>query len=245
MMQDIASLTGGSVITEDLGITLDSVQLADLGQAKRLVIDKDNTTLVEGAGKSADIKGRVAQIRNQIADTTSDYDSEKLQERLAKLAGGVAVISVGAVTESEMKEKKARVEDALNATRAAVEEGIVPGGGVALLRAQAEVASVKGLLGDERFGADLVQRAVEAPLRVIAANAGIDASIAVDRVRNGEGSFGLDAATGEYGDMLAKGIIDPTKVTRSALQNAASVAGLLLTTEAMIAEAPSDDEHAH
>jgi chaperonin GroEL len=245
MLEDLAILTGGKAIMEDLGIKLEQVQLADLGTAGRITVSKDNTVVVDGAGVTADIKARVGQIEAQIDETSSDYDREKLQERLAKLVGGVAVIYVGAATETEMKEKQARVEDALNATRAAVEEGIVPGGGVALLRAQAEVASVKGLLGDERFGADLVQRAVEAPLRVIAANAGIDASIAVDRVRNGEGSFGLDAATGEYGDLLAKGIIDPTKVTRSALQNAASVAGLLLTTEAMIAEAPSDDDHAH
>ncbi len=246
MLEDISILTGGKAIMEDLGIKLEQVKLEDLGTAGRITVSKDNTTVVDGAGATADIQARVGQIEAQIDETSSDYDREKLQERLAKLVGGVAVIYVGAATETEMKEKKARVEDALNATRAAVEEGIVPGGGVALLRVQAQVDDVTGLVGDERFGADLVQRAVEAPLRVIAANAGIDASIAVDRVRNGEGPFGLDAATGEYGDLLAKGIIDPTKVTRSALQNAASVAGLLLTTEAMIAEAPADaDDHGH
>jgi chaperonin GroEL len=246
MLEDLAILTGGKAIMEDLGIKLEQVKLEDLGTAGRITVSKDNTTVVDGAGSTANIQARVGQIEAQIDETSSDYDREKLQERLAKLVGGVAVIYVGAATETEMKEKKARVEDALNATRAAVEEGIVPGGGVALLRAQSNLGDLQGLLGDERFGAELVQRAVEAPLRVIAGNAGIDASIAVDRVRNGEGSFGLDAATGEYGDLLAKGIIDPTKVTRSALQNAASVAGLLLTTEAMIAEAPADDDdHAH
>ena len=241
MLQDIASLTGGSVITEDLGITLDSVQLADLGQAKRLVIDKDNTTLVEGAGKSSDIKGRVAQIRNQIEDTTSDYDREKLQERLAKLAGGVAVISVGAATEAEMKEKKARVEDALHATRAAVEEGVVAGGGVALVRAITQVTGLTGDNEDQNIGIAAALRAMEGPLRHIVSNAGDEASVVLDKVRQGEGNFGYNAATGEYGDMIEMGILDPAKVTRTALQAAGSVAGLMITTEVMIAESPKDE----
>jgi len=242
MMQDIASLTGGSVITEDLGITLDSVQLADLGQAKRLVIDKDNTTLVEGAGKSADIKGRVAQIRNQIADTTSDYDSEKLQERLAKLAGGVAVISVGAATETEMKEKKARVEDALHATRAAVEEGIVPGGGVALVRGIAAIAGVKGENDGENAGIDIVRRALEEPLRTIANNAGHEGAVVVENVSSKKGNHGFNAREEAYGDLVKMGVIDPTKVVRTALSNAASIAGLLLTTDALITDEPEEEE---
>jgi len=242
MMQDIASLTGGSVITEDLGITLDSVQLADLGQAKRLVIDKDNTTLVQGAGKSADIKGRVAQIRNQIADTTSDYDSEKLQERLAKLAGGVAVISVGAATETEMKEKKARVEDALHATRAAVEEGIVPGGGVALVRGIAAIAGVKGENDGENAGIDIVRRALEEPLRTIANNAGHEGAVVVENVSSKKGNHGFNAREEAYGDLVKMGVIDPTKVVRTALSNAASIAGLLLTTDALITDEPEEEE---
>ena len=242
MMQDIASLTGGSVITEDLGITLESVQLADLGQAKRLVIDKDNTTLVEGAGKSADIKGRVAQIRNQIADTTSDYDSEKLQERLAKLAGGVAVISVGAVTESEMKEKKARVEDALHATRAGVEEGIVPGGGVALVRGIAAIAGLEGENDGENAGINIVRRALEEPLRTIANNAGHEGAVVVQTVASKKGNHGFNAREETYGDLVKMGVIDPTKVVRTALSNAASIAGLLLTTDALITDEPEKEE---
>ena len=242
MMQDIASLTGGSVITEDLGITLDSVQLADLGQAKRLVIDKDNTTLVEGAGKSADIRGRVAQIRNQIADTTSDYDSEKLQERLAKLAGGVAVISVGAATETEMKEKKARVEDALHATRAAVEEGIVPGGGVALVRGIAAIAGVEGENDGENAGINIVRRALEEPLRTIANNAGHEGAVVVENVASKKGNHGFNAREETYGDLVKMGVIDPTKVVRTALSNAASIAGLLLTTDALITDEPEEEE---
>jgi len=242
MMQDIASLTGGSVITEDLGITLESVQLADLGQAKRLVIDKDNTTLVEGAGKSADIKGRVAQIRNQIADTTSDYDSEKLQERLAKLAGGVAVISVGAVTESEMKEKKARVEDALHATRAAVEEGIVPGGGVALVRGISAIAGLEGENDGENAGINIVRRALEEPLRTIANNAGHEGAVVVQTVASKKGNHGFNAREETYGDLVKMGVIDPTKVVRTALSNAASIAGLLLTTDALITDEPEEEE---
>jgi chaperonin GroEL len=242
MMQDIASLTGGSVITEDLGITLESVQLADLGQAKRLVIDKDNTTLVEGAGKSADIKGRVAQIRNQIADTTSDYDSEKLQERLAKLAGGVAVISVGAVTESEMKEKKARVEDALHATRAAVEEGIVPGGGVALVRGIAAIAGLEGENDGENAGINIVRRALEEPMRTIANNAGHEGAVVVQTIASKKGNHGFNAREETYGDLVKMGVIDPTKVVRTALSNAASIAGLLLTTDALITDEPEEEE---
>ena len=243
MLEDLAILTGGKAIMEDLGLKLDQLTLDDLGTASRISVSKDNTTIVDGGGASADIKARVGQIERQIEETTSDYDREKLQERLAKLVGGVAVIYVGAATETEMKEKKARVEDALNATRAAVEEGIVPGGGVALIRAQSVLDDVT-TVGEERFGVDIVRRAIEEPLRVIASNGGFDASIAVEKVRNGEGAFGLNAATGDYEDLIAAGVIDPTKVTRSALQNAASVAGLLLTTEAMIAEA-TDDSHDH
>ncbi len=241
MMEDIAVLTGGKFISEDLGIKLESLSLADMGRAKRISIDKENTTIVEGAGKTADIQGRIAQIRRQIEETTSDYDREKLQERLAKLAGGVAVINVGASTETEMKEKKARVEDALHATRAAVEEGIVPGGGVALIRAQAALDDVKAS-GEAKIGVEIVRRACEAPLRQLTENAGVDGSIVVQEVRNGKGAYGYDVAKGSYGDMIKSGIIDPTKVTRSALQNAASIAGLLLVTEAMIAEIPQKKE---
>ena len=241
MMEDIAVLTGGKFISEDLGIKLESLSLADMGRAKRISIDKDNTTIVEGGGKSADIQGRIAQIRRQIEETTSDYDREKLQERLAKLAGGVAVINVGASTETEMKEKKARVEDALHATRAAVEEGIVPGGGVALIRAQSALDGLK-LAGEAGIGVEIVRKACEAPLRQLTENAGVDGSIVVQEVRNGKGAYGYDVAKGTYGDMIKAGIIDPTKVTRSALQNAASIAGLLLVTEAMVAEIPQKKE---
>ena len=241
MMEDIAVLTGGKFISEDLGIKLESLSLADMGRAKRITIDKDNTTIVEGGGKHVDIQGRIAQIRRQIEETTSDYDREKLQERLAKLAGGVAVINVGASTETEMKEKKARVEDALHATRAAVEEGIVPGGGVALIRAQSALDGLK-LTGEAGIGVEIVRRACEAPLRQLTENAGVDGSIVVQEVRNGKGAYGYDVAKGTYGDMIKAGIIDPTKVTRSALQNAASIAGLLLVTEAMIAEIPQKKE---
>jgi chaperonin GroEL len=240
MLKDIAVLTGGQAVTEDLGLKLENLTLADLGTAKRITIDKDNTTLVDGAGKKADIEGRVKQIRKQIEDTTSDYDREKLQERLAKLVGGVAVIKVGAATEVEMKEKKARVEDALHATRAAVEEGIVPGGGVALIRAQAVLDGIK-LSEEQAFGVSIIRRAVEEPLRQIAANAGVDGSIVVSKVKEGKGGFGYNAATLEYEDLLKAGVIDPTKVVRTALQNAASVASLLLTTEALIAERPKKD----
>jgi chaperonin GroEL len=241
MLEDIAVLTGGKVISEDLGLKLENVSLNDLGTAKTVSIDKDNTTLVDGGGSRKDLEGRVKQIRAQIEETTSDYDREKLQERLAKLIGGVAVINVGAATETEMKEKKARVEDALNATRAAVEEGIVPGGGVALLRAAAAIGKTK-LEGEEQSGLNIVVRALEEPLRQIANNAGAEGSVVVEKVRGGKGAFGFNAETGAYEDLIKAGIIDPTKVTRFALQNAASVASLLLTTEAMIAEKPKDKE---
>ena len=241
MMEDIAVLTGGKFISEDLGLKLESLSLADMGRAKRITIDKENTTIVEGAGKTADIQGRIAQIRRQIEETTSDYDREKLQERLAKLAGGVAVINVGAATETEMKEKKARVEDALHATRAAVEEGIVPGGGVALIRAQSALDDLKAS-GEAKIGVEIVRKACEAPLRQLTENAGVDGSIVVQEVRNGKGAYGYDVAQGTYGDMIKAGIIDPTKVTRSALQNAAGIAGLLLVTEAMVTEIPQKKE---
>jgi len=241
MLEDIAILTGGKFISDDLGIKLESVTIADLGKAKRVTIDKENTTIVEGSGKSADIQGRITQIRRQIEETTSDYDREKLQERLAKLAGGVAVINVGASTESEMKEKKARVEDALHATRAAVEEGIVPGGGVALLRCQASLDDVKAS-GDEAIGVDIIRRACDAPLRQLVDNAGIEGAVVVQEVKKQKGANGYDVATGTYVDMFKSGIIDPTKVTRSALQNAASIASLLLTTECMITEIPEKKE---
>jgi chaperonin GroEL len=237
MLEDIAILTGGRFLSEDLGIKLENVQLGDLGRAKKVIIDKDNTTIVEGAGKKKEIGGRIATLRNQIEETTSDYDREKLQERLAKLAGGVAIIRVGAATEAEMKELKARVEDAHHATQAAIEEGIVPGGGVALLRAQAAVAKLK-LDGDTATGAGIVRAALEEPLRRIAENAGVDGSITAARVREKTGNFGYDAEKGEYGDLVERGIIDPTKVVRVALQNAASIAGLLMTTEALITDIP-------
>jgi chaperonin GroEL len=239
MLEDIAILTGGRVIAEELGMKLENVTLNDLGRAKRVVVDKDNTTIIDGAGKKSDIEGRIKQIRAQIDETTSDYDREKLQERLAKLVGGVAVVKVGAATEVEMKEKKARVEDALHATRAAVEEGIVPGGGVALLRAAAALEKLP-VPDEERFGVSIVRRAIAEPLRWIAKNAGAEGSIVLDKVRSGKGAFGFNAATEEYEDLLKAGIADPTKVVRTALQNAASVASLLLTTEAMVAEKPEE-----
>jgi chaperonin GroEL len=244
MMQDVAVLTGGKFISEDLGIKLEGVELADLGRAKSVVVDKENTTIVEGGGKSSDIQGRVNQIRRQIEETTSDYDREKLQERLAKLAGGVAVINVGAATETEMKEKKMRGEDALHATRAAVEEGIVAGGGVALIRCIAAIEGVKGANEDEAIGVGIVKRAVEAPLRSLAANAGVEGSVIVEAVKKAKGNEGYNVATGEYEDLVKAGIVDPKKVTRSALQNAASIAGLLLTTECLITDAPEKDKPA-
>ena len=243
MMEDIAILTAGKFITEDLGIKLESVTLADLGRAKRVTVSKDETVIVDGAGKKVDINARVDQIKRQIEETTSDYDREKLQERQAKLAGGVAVINIGAATESEMKEKKARVEDALHATRAAAKEGIVPGGGVALIRAQKALDSLK-LEGDEAIGAQIVRKACEAPLRQLVDNAGIEGAIVVQEVKKAKGNNGYDVATGQYVDMIAAGIIDPTKVTRSALQNAASIAGLLLTTECMITDLPEKNKPA-
>ncbi len=244
MMEDIAVLTGGKCITEDLGIKLESIGLEDLGRAKSIVVDKENTTIVEGYGKSSEIQGRVNQIRRQIEETTSDYDREKLQERLAKLAGGVAVINVGAATESEMKEKKARVEDALHATRAAVEEGIVAGGGVALIRCISAIEAVKGANDDEQIGVDIIRRAVEGPLRSLAANAGVEGSLIVQEVKKRKGNEGYNVATGEYEDLVKAGVVDPKKVTRSALQNAASIAGLLLTTECLITDAPEKDKPA-
>ncbi len=238
MLEDIAILTGTEMVSEETGARLDALTIERLGRAKRVVIDKENTTIIEGVGKKANVEARVKTIRREMDETTSDYDREKLQERLAKLAGGVAVINVGAATETEMKEKKARVEDALNATRAAVEEGIVPGGGVALIRCISALESLKLANDEQTFGIKIVRRALEEPLRQIAQNAGIDGSIAIERIRNEKGAFGLNAATGNYEDLVKAGVIDPTKVTRSALQNAASVASLLLTSEAMIAEKP-------
>jgi chaperonin GroEL len=240
MLEDIAILTGGTVIAEEVGLTLEKATLAELGQAKRVEVGKDNTIIIDGAGKEDAIKGRISQINKQAEETTSDYDKEKLQERKAKLAGGVAVIKVGAATEVEMKEKKARVEDALHATRAAVEEGIVPGGGVALLRAKAAVGKLKGDNHDQDAGITIVLRSMEAPLRSIVSNAGDEPSVVVNKVMEGKASFGYNAASGEYGDMLAMGVVDPTKVTRVALQNAASIAGLMLTTACMVAEHPED-----
>jgi chaperonin GroEL len=241
MLEDIAILTGGRVITEDLGIKLETVELSDLGQAKRITISKENTVLVEGGGTSEAITGRVNQIRRQIEETTSDYDREKLQERLAKLAGGVAVINVGAATETEMKEKKARVEDALHATRAAVEEGIVAGGGTALIRAQAALGDL-GLTGDEKTGAEIVARAVESPLRQLVANAGRESALIVEHVKKGKGAEGYNVATDKYEDLIKSGVVDPTKVTRTALQNAASISGLLLTTECLITDIPEKEK---
>ena len=246
MLQDIAVLTGGTVISEEVGLSLEKATLNDLGEAKKIVVEKENSTIIDGKGKNADIKARVEQIRRQIDEATSDYDKEKLQERVAKLSGGVAVIKVGAATEIEMKEKKARVEDALHATRAAVEEGVVPGGGVALIRAQKAVEKLEAKNEDQAFGIRILSRSIEEPLRQIVANAGEDAAVVLAKVKEGKGTFGYNAATGNYGDMLEMGILDPTKVTRLALQNAASVAGLLLTTEVMIAEAPKEEaDHAH
>ncbi len=241
MLEDIAILTGGRCITEDLGIKLENIQVEDLGRAKSVVVDKENTTIVEGAGKSSDIQGRVNQIRRQIEETTSDYDREKLQERLAKLAGGVAVINVGAATETEMKEKKARVEDALHATRAAVEEGIVPGGGVALLRTLPAIEKCEGENDDENIGISIVRRAVEEPLRALAANAGEEGSLIVQEVKRSKGTNGYNVATGDYTDLVKAGVVDPKKVTRTALQNAGSISGLLLTTEALITEIPEKE----
>jgi chaperonin GroEL len=242
MLEDIAILTGGKFISEDIGIKLDGVQLEDLGRAKSIVVDKENTTIVEGYGKSSEIQGRVNQIRRAIEETTSDYDREKLQERLAKLAGGVAVINVGAATETEMKEKKARVEDALHATRAAVEEGIVPGGGVALLRCVPAISTVQPANDDERIGVDIVKRAVEYPTRELANNAGVEGSVIVEEVKRRKGNEGYNVATGGYEDLVKAGVVDPKKVTRTALQNAASIAGLLLTTECLITEIPEKDK---
>jgi chaperonin GroEL len=249
MMEDVAILTGGRVISEEAGFKLENATTGDLGKVKRVTVDKENTTLVGGAGKKADIEGRVAQIRKQIEDSTSEYDKEKLQERLAKLAGGVAVINVGAATEVEMKERKARIEDALAATRAAVEEGIVPGGGVALIRAAAAVSKLK-LLGDEKVGAAIVFKALEEPAKLIAANAGEEGSVVVQKIRTMEGSSGFNAQSGKYEDLIKAGIVDPTKVVRAALQNAASIGGLILTTEALVVDKPEEEEampmpHAH
>jgi chaperonin GroEL len=241
MLKDIAVLTGGEVISEELGIKLENIRLDDLGKAKKVVVDKENTTIIEGAGKDKEIEGRIKQIRTQIEETTSDYDREKLQERLAKLAGGVAVIKVGAPTEIAMKEKKARVEDALNATRAAVEEGIVPGGGVVLIRALPALDKVRAS-GDDKIGLEIVRRALEEPIRQIVENAGVEGSIVVQKVKEGTGAFGFNAETEEYEDLLATGIIDPTKVTRIALQNAASIAGLMITTECMVTEIPEKEK---
>jgi chaperonin GroEL len=241
MLQDIAILSGATVIAEEVGLSLEKAGLAELGTAKKVQVTKEETTIIDGAGSDADIKGRVEQIRGQIEESTSDYDKEKLQERLAKLAGGVAVISVGAATEREMKEKKARVEDALHATRAAVEEGIVAGGGVALVRALSKLGDLKGTNHDQDVGIAIARRSMEEPLRQIVANSGMEASVVLHKVEGGEGSFGFNASTGEYGDLVAMGILDPTKVTRSALQNAASVAGLMITTEAMVAEEPKEE----
>jgi chaperonin GroEL len=245
MLQDIAVLTGGTVISDEVGLQLEKATLDDLGDAKKVVVEKENTTIIGGAGKPSDIKARVESIRAQAEEATSDYDKEKLQERVAKLSGGVAVIKVGAATEMEMKEKKARVEDALHATRAAVEEGVVPGGGVALIRAQKALDKLEGANEDQTVGIRILSRAIEEPLRQIVENAGEDAAVVLNAVKAGKGAYGYNAGTGEYGDMLEEGILDPAKVTRMALQNAASVAGLLLTTEVMVAEAPKDDEHAH
>ncbi len=241
MLQDIAILTGGQVVSEEVGLSLEKTTIEELGSAKRILISKENATIIDGAGKSKEIEARVSQVRAQIEEATSDYDKEKLQERVAKLAGGVAVIKVGAATEVEMKEKKARVEDALHSTRAAVEEGVVAGGGVALIRARSAITKLKGANQDQDTGIDIARRALEEPLRQICANAGDEESVILNKVEEGKDNFGYNAATGEYGDMLKMGILDPTKVTRSALQNAASIAGLIITTEAMVAELPKDE----
>ncbi len=245
MLQDIATLTGGTVISDEVGLSLEKATINDLGEAKKVVVEKENTTIIDGAGKASDIKARIESIRQQAEEATSDYDKEKLQERVAKLSGGVAVIKVGAATEVEMKEKKARVEDALHATRAAVEEGVVPGGGVALIRAQRALEKLEGANEDQTVGIRILSRSIEEPLRQIVDNAGEDAAVVLNRVKEGKAAYGYNAANGEFGDMLEAGILDPTKVTRLALQNAASVAGLLLTTEVMVAEAPKDEEHSH
>jgi chaperonin GroEL len=241
MLEDIAIITGGRLITEEAGFKLENAVVGDLGKAKRIVIEKESTTIIEGAGKKTDIKGRVDQIRREIEDSTSDYDKEKLQERLAKISGGVAVVHVGAATEFEMKEKKARVEDALAATKSAVEEGIVPGGGVALLRAQTVIGK-NGATGDEKAGMEIVANALESPARTIAANAGAEGSVVVEKIKHQKGAVGYNAATGEYVDLVQAGIVDPTKVTRSALQHAASIASLLLTTEAIVTDVPEEDK---
>jgi chaperonin GroEL len=243
MLDDIATLTGGQLVSEDLGIKLEGITLKELGRCKRIHIDKDNTTLIDGAGKKADIEARVSQLRTQVEETSSDYDREKLQERLAKLVGGVAVVRVGAATETEMKEKKARVEDALHATRAAVEEGIVPGGGVALLRTLPALSKLE-LAGDQQYGVNIIRRALEEPLRQIARNGGAEGALVVNKVRGGKGAYGYNVASGVYEDLVLAGVIDPTKVVRVALQNAASVASLMLTTEALIAEKPKEDKQA-
>jgi chaperonin GroEL len=245
MLQDIATLTGGTVISDEVGLSLEKATLNDLGEAKKVVVEKENTTIIDGHGKASDIKARIESIRQQAEEATSDYDKEKLQERVAKLSGGVALIKVGAATEIEMKEKKARVEDALHATRAAVEEGVVPGGGVALIRAQRSLEKLEAANEDQAVGIRILSRSIEEPLRQIVDNAGEDAAVVLNRVKEGKGAFGYNAAKGEFGDMLEAGILDPTKVTRLALQNASSVAGLLLTTEVMVAEAPKDEEHSH
>src|SRR6195256_5111590 len=245
MLQDVATLTGGTVISDEVGLSLEKVTLNDLGDAKKVVVEKETTTIIDGAGKATDIKARIESIRQQAEEATSDYDKEKLQERVAKLSGGVALVKVGAATEIEMKEKKARVEDALHATRAAVEEGIVAGGGVSLVRARVALANLKGDNDEQNAGIKIVFRSLEEPLRAIVSNAGEDPAVILNQVKAGKGAYGYNAATGEFGDMLEEGILDPTKVTRLALQNAASVAGLLLTTEVMVAEAPKDEEHAH
>jgi len=246
MLQDIAILTGGTVISDEVGLQLEKATLNDLGEAKKIVVEKENSTIIDGAGKAGDIKARIESIRQQVEEATSDYDKEKLQERVAKLSGGVAVIKVGAATEIEMKEKKARVEDALHATRAAVEEGVVPGGGVALIRATKALEKLEGANEDQTVGIRILARSIEEPLRQIVENAGEDAAVILNQVKAGKGAYGYNAATGEYGDMLDFGILDPAKVTRLALQNAASVSGLLLTTEVMIAEAPKDEhDHVH
>jgi len=245
MLQDIAVLTGGQVVSDEVGLSLEKAGLEDLGTAKKIQITKENTTIIDGAGAQPDIKARVEQIRRQIEETSSDYDREKLQERVAKLAGGVAVIKVGAATEVEMKEKKARVEDALHATRAAVEEGVVPGGGVALIRALDGMKDLKGYNHDQDVGISILRRAMEEPLRQIVANSGQEASVIVNKIKEGTGSYGYNASTEEFGDMIEMGILDPTKVTRTALQNASSIAGLMITTEAMVAELPKKEEHHH
>jgi chaperonin GroEL len=245
MLEDMAILTGGTVISEELGLKLENVTLKDLGRAKRIEVEKENTTIIDGAGDNAAIEGRVKAIRTQIEEATSDYDREKLQERVAKLAGGVALVKVGAATEVEMKEKKARVEDALHATRAAVEEGIVAGGGVALIRARSAIANLKAANHDQDAGIKIVARALEEPMRQIVANAGAEPSVVLNKILEGKGNFGFNAANETYGDMLEMGVVDPTKVVRTALQNAASVAGLILTTDAMVAELPKEEKHSH